>query len=447
MFMSSTASSAVYALNATTSGLGNASVGPGIYSSGTLGMMWNSSGKTYLGNGQIQALAGSLQLQESSAGATVFQANGSPSVTTLPNLKSLSFTSSTLTPTAPTTVEFSITPPSTASASSLGALIQFDAVTLTMTGGTANTGTTNAYVYVNQETLTDATAVTISRYGTLTIKGAGVAAGSVTITNNYALDVQAGVSNLAGGANIGTLTGILIGTSGVVSIATIDSSLSFTSSTLSLPSVGPGAVTTGGTGKYVQSVQTDAKGRVLAVTAISGTESYTKTWSCYCSVCPNTLPDSSTASTVIVPGDTGATVTSQGLISEPSGVGVASCVAAVYGTSVSVPLYPLDAQYNSGTFQGMVSLITATGSGTGTLEFSLWVCTGSPGIPANMTQIASMTQNFTSSTTTIVPFSTTWTATTPATQPSLFMAVRRTDTNTGLRVFPIFFTGSATLLK
>jgi len=94
--------------------------------------------------------------------------------------------------TAPTMVEWSMTPASIASAASLNALHAWDAVTLTLTGTTHHTGTNLALAKFYAPTVTDASAVTVDTMATLAIGGAPVAAGSVTLTNPLALDIQSG---------------------------------------------------------------------------------------------------------------------------------------------------------------------------------------------------------------------------------------------------------------
>jgi len=95
-----------------------------------------------------------------------------------------------VTPTNPTVVEYLITPPSTTAAATLGALHQWDAVTLTLTGSTSVDAAWLARFVA--PTITDASAVTIAKAATLSISGAPAQAGSAVITTPLAFDIESG---------------------------------------------------------------------------------------------------------------------------------------------------------------------------------------------------------------------------------------------------------------
>ena len=81
------------------------------------------------------------------------------------------------------------------------------AATTTITGNTGSPITSLSKVYFGQPTLTDASAVTVTDAATLYIDNAPAAAGSVTITNAWAIQVAAGNVKFAGtGNNVGTIT-------------------------------------------------------------------------------------------------------------------------------------------------------------------------------------------------------------------------------------------------
>lgn len=101
--------------------------------------------------------------------------------------------------------------------------------TFTGSGSITTAAGVNQFVF-NQPTYTSASAVTITNAATVSIQGAPTQAGSLGITNGYALWVQAGqtklagtlavtgASNLAGAVTIQALNGLLKATSGLVSV-------------------------------------------------------------------------------------------------------------------------------------------------------------------------------------------------------------------------------------
>jgi hypothetical protein len=120
------------------------------------------------------------------------------------NVPFVSFTSSN-TPIAQadgTVMEFGITPiAQTALAGTVLDAYEFAATTATFTGaGPITTAAGVNYISVEAPTYSDATAMTITSAATLAIRGApiGGGAGPVTITNPYALWVQAGLSRFDG---------------------------------------------------------------------------------------------------------------------------------------------------------------------------------------------------------------------------------------------------------
>lgn len=76
--------------------------------------------------------------------------------------------------------------------------VKVSAATTTITGNTGSPITALSKTHLGQPTLTDSSAVTVTTAATLAIDNAPAQAGSVTITNAYALDVIAG-SSLFGG--------------------------------------------------------------------------------------------------------------------------------------------------------------------------------------------------------------------------------------------------------
>jgi len=118
-----------------------------------------------------------------------------------------------------TSSRFIIDPPDVTVASSPTAgldEISIQATTTTITGTTAITNTAGFNLFtINAPTYTDSSAVTITHAATVRITGAPIAAGSVTITNAYALWIDSGrlrydgqVANGGGGApTFGTIGG------------------------------------------------------------------------------------------------------------------------------------------------------------------------------------------------------------------------------------------------
>jgi hypothetical protein len=108
---------------------------------------------------------------------------------------------------------FAATPPNIASSANAKLdAYKWDAVTATFTGTTAVTNTTGVNLLcVEAPTFTDASALTITNASTLTIKSAPVAAGSVTVTNPYAIWTQNGAVRI----DAGTLYMPNIGSTGV----------------------------------------------------------------------------------------------------------------------------------------------------------------------------------------------------------------------------------------
>jgi hypothetical protein len=97
--------------------------------------------------------------------------------------------------------------------------VYFDPSTTTLTGGTGTISTAAGFNQVVFAAPTiNATSTTINNAATVTILGAP--SGTATITNPYALNVQAGTTRLAGTVIISTLTGMLKATSGTVSVGT-----------------------------------------------------------------------------------------------------------------------------------------------------------------------------------------------------------------------------------
>ncbi len=164
--------------------------------------------------------SGFLNLNYSSS-ATAMQLTSTTITSAVANFKTtnntfVGWSSSTALSTANGTVfEFGITPPTQASGASVKLdAYKWDAVTATFTGTTAITTAAGVnFIDVEAPTYTDASALTITNASTFTIKGAPVAGGSVSITNNYALWVQSGqirFDNLAGpGLVKASSTGVL----------------------------------------------------------------------------------------------------------------------------------------------------------------------------------------------------------------------------------------------
>jgi hypothetical protein len=145
-------------------------------------------------------------------------------------------------PTAPTVSEWAVTPASVASAASLPALHQWDAVTLTLTGTTHHTGSNLALARFVAPTITDASAVTVDVASTMTITGAPAAGGSVTLTKPLALWVQAGNVEIDG-LNAGGI--VKASTAGILQLATVQ------------PSGGSGGGDVQGPGAYITALTGD----------------------------------------------------------------------------------------------------------------------------------------------------------------------------------------------
>ena len=83
--------------------------------------------------------------------------------------------------------------------------------TITLTGSTQVTSAMDS-VLVNAPTITDASAVVVDKAATVTITGAPVAAGSVSITDPVALSVNSGRSSFGG--DVGVASGSKVGLEG-----------------------------------------------------------------------------------------------------------------------------------------------------------------------------------------------------------------------------------------
>ena len=101
--------------------------------------------------------------------------------------------------------------PTTTRASASGAVwdgIDFKATTATITGTTGITNTTGFnFINISQPTLTDASSVTVTNAATVYIANEPAAAGSVTITNGYALWVDSGQVRIDESLLIGEIGG------------------------------------------------------------------------------------------------------------------------------------------------------------------------------------------------------------------------------------------------
>jgi hypothetical protein len=84
--------------------------------------------------------------------------------------------------------------------------IKITAATTTITGNTGSPITALSKVHLGQPTLTDSSAVTVTNAATLTIDNAPAQAGSVTITNAWALLVSAGATKFGGTVFMSGLT-------------------------------------------------------------------------------------------------------------------------------------------------------------------------------------------------------------------------------------------------
>jgi hypothetical protein len=126
--------------------------------------------------------------------------------TSFPNIGGLGFTSSStaLFPTAPTAVEWAITPASIASGASQALdLHKYDAITATFTGTVHDTLATGVnFISIAGPTYTNASASTIDIGATLALLGPVVAAGSQTITTPLTLWVEGGTARFDGSVDM-----------------------------------------------------------------------------------------------------------------------------------------------------------------------------------------------------------------------------------------------------
>lgn len=102
---------------------------------------------------------------------------------------------------------------------------EIDNSTITSTSGTASTPTQTRFIRFMRPTFSATASTTIADAATFYIENDPVAAGSVTITSNYAFWVDAGRSRFDGFINRGTATAVTIATGAVTitsSYATID---------------------------------------------------------------------------------------------------------------------------------------------------------------------------------------------------------------------------------
>lgn len=114
---------------------------------------------------------------------------------------------------------FAAVPPSQVSGASIALnAYKWDAVTVTITGGThVTTAAGFNFIDIEAPTYTDSTAVTIDSGATVTIKGAPIAAGSVTLTKALAFWVQDGAVTFGNSTN-GAQDALAIASNGQVTI-------------------------------------------------------------------------------------------------------------------------------------------------------------------------------------------------------------------------------------
>jgi len=334
----------------------------------------------------------------------------------------VSFTTSgtLITPVAPTVVEWDLTPPSTASAASLDALHSWDQVTLTLTGTTHHTGTALALAMFNAPIVTDASAVTIDTMATVSISGAPVASGSVTITTPYALWVQGGNTLLGNNLEVqgnshldntlrvgGQITNDFMAGTGFGYVA-VDNSGAMRQVVATIPSM-----------IFKWSYLGGATGTGNLLAANNGS--------------------------ILVPSDSGQISAGGGAIAATPGGTVPPDVAATWQTNNAVSWYFLpNSLSNYQTFTLGISIPNYEFLiGSGTLEFSFWQCTD-PSNSATYTQLASATTSAGPghASTLLQP-----TPTGPITDGLyIFLAVRRTDTNSTSLLQGLSFTAVLTIL-
>ena len=216
-----------------------------------------------------------------------------------------------------------------------------------------------------------------------------------------------------------------------------------TSTDISLVNTGsPG--TYGGTGEFIQTIQTDTKGRVTFVAATTGAPSASYKWSI------NTLGSGGTVSpnsaTVIVPGDSGAVLTTAGLITQTPGNTVPQAVASSWAQPSAVPIYTTGSAFATGIISFTMPYAPATGSGSGILEFTLWMVQTDPTVTGNYTQLGVVTSGIGVGTNHFINQTATFSTTVPA-GSMIFVAMRRTDTNAGLTLTPVLWTAILEMSK
>lgn len=244
-------------INGVTLGSTTATAGNLLVGSGTQWVTQAVTGAVSLTSGGVTALTSSAFANPTNPGVNLTGANGS--ATTALRSDVVLILDLTI---APTWTGQHIHNVARTIASATAATLRdvyVQAATTTITGNTGSPITAIDKVYLGQPTLTDASAVTVTDASTLYIDNAPAAAGSVTITNAWALRVGAGNVKFGGHVNI---EGVLsAGATGTVNLV-FSASPTFTGTVSAAAATLTGTLTTNVTGGGTQCLHVSNTGVV-----------------------------------------------------------------------------------------------------------------------------------------------------------------------------------------
>jgi hypothetical protein len=196
--------------------------------------------------------------------------------------------------------------------------------------------------------------------------------------------------------------------------------------TLGLASVWAGGTLGGVAGSAVSSITTDAQGRSSAATTVKLSPSMFK-WSV------NTSGFSSfglqeNGKVVVIPSDNAGPSQTSAIINSGTGGQTIPTMIGLFVPDPSLVFYPVESDYaGGGVFTWIASYISGSGTGTANVEVSVWMTTAYNG---TFTQLCSATNTSSVGTNFGSPHTCSFSTTVPANN-LIFVAIRRTDVNTG----------------
>lgn len=259
--------------------------------------------------------------------------------------------------------------------------VNVQAATATITGNTGSPITRLAKVGVYRPTLTDASAVTVTDAASLYVDNSPLAAGSVTITNAWAILVGAGNVKFSGTANsLGTITsgtwngavvGGTYGGTGVnngASTITVGGNLA-TAGAASLPTIATGDLWHGSATGIISGLADVATGSVLASGGVATAPAWSAAPTLTTSLTtPIVIGGTATSSTLTLRSTSGAGATDQILMQTASQVSRLKMISSgftILGDSTTpTPGYPLVIYQSSASGQALMQFINGTTGST-----------------------------------------------------------------------------------